>query len=479
MASYKPPQNYRSAASRTPTPEPFSVVNGVALLAEAPADPGDGSTPMVVTVGGQPRTRVTTTPNAGEFMVRTATSPQGTAFLPVLEFNAADEGLDGTCDYYRTGTVYTSEWFGFFLSFLRPIVGLASLDALQAAYPASSDYTQPGYPGRQAFLSDQTAWFSDGVAWRQLSGNAQAIIAVDALMAAQFGSAYDAIASHVGALSAGFTSGLTMDGSWLPPGNLAGAFSAAVTMAAQLDAAFVGSGLTGDIADTFTSGASLDATWAAGGSTGITRVGVSAVTPIPFNVSVPVPIPGPVLAGDIIVLYTNITSTPTGFTYKISSTQPTQCLYWKRAVGGETSVTVGLGPGGAIGLAVVAVYRGCIGGTVDPFDFATIYGGNSGSSVGTQSIAAASGDMVFFASMFFTSDSTNPPAASWLPPSGSTAVTTLAQDVSPTPGAYGQTGLAFYEAGVLAPGTYPLTASFAGELTTKQIKALGAALKAA
>ena len=69
--AFKPPVNFRATASRVVAPEAFTVSGGVGLLAEAPADPSLPSFPMVVTVNSVLYTRVTGTPAANQYRVKT------------------------------------------------------------------------------------------------------------------------------------------------------------------------------------------------------------------------------------------------------------------------------------------------------------------------------------------------------------------------------------------------------------------------
>jgi hypothetical protein len=175
--AWKPPINYRLTAVVTPTPEAFTIdASGVALLAEAPADPAAVGTPMTVLVGGVPYTRVTGSPAAGTttFRVKSQTVMYAdlqshTEYLPLLEFHPERALLTGTCSYYRTGTVYTAEWFAALMAHLTPLVGVADETGLP---PATTDVSQRGYPGDQAFLEDGSMYFSDGNEWLMTAGGA-------------------------------------------------------------------------------------------------------------------------------------------------------------------------------------------------------------------------------------------------------------------------------------------------------------------
>jgi hypothetical protein len=173
--AWKPPVNYRTSAVVTPTPEAIEIgADGVALLAEAPADPTTNA--MTVTVGGNARTRVTGTPAAGQYRVKTqsviyADLQPHTEYLPLLEFHSSDAGLSGTCSYYRTGTVVTTELYQSMIDFLRPLTGYAS----SAEFPAATtDRTQRGCPGDMAFTTGGQLYYSDGTQWFAVAGGAGA-----------------------------------------------------------------------------------------------------------------------------------------------------------------------------------------------------------------------------------------------------------------------------------------------------------------
>ena len=156
--AYRPPVNFRGSGVRTPSPEAISVSGGVALLSEAPADPLNVSTPMVVTIGGNARTLVQGAPGVGEYRVLTqnvmgADGQVHAELLPLLQLNAADEGLTGTADYYRTGSILTAEWVASLIAFLTPLVGYASVGALPAP---TTDATKRGRAGDLALLADSS-----------------------------------------------------------------------------------------------------------------------------------------------------------------------------------------------------------------------------------------------------------------------------------------------------------------------------------
>lgn len=237
---WKPVVDARSAASRTPSPEAFVIQSGWALLAEAPADPSDPTTPMVVTVGGNPRTRVTGPPAAGQYRVREAWTPVGNEWLGELEFNAADEGLSGTCDYYRTGTIVTAKRWESLIAFCTPIIGYADSTSLAAAVPPSMDMSADGRPGRIAFCLDLSGWWSDGASWQPMANASK----------------------WMASLTAAVTQAITQDATWTPPGAaLTGADIAAVTFAVAQDAGF---DLPAAVIEGATLGATQDATWASG-----------------------------------------------------------------------------------------------------------------------------------------------------------------------------------------------------------------------
>lgn len=169
------PVDYRAVYVRTQTPEEFPAVEldsetgaYFTLLREAPSDPTNPDTPMTVTVAGAARARVTGAPAPGEYRVRTATVGATTEWLPVLEFNAADLGRIGTCDYYRGGSVYTRPWMERLHSFSRPLQA-TSLAALQADSPAQSDAWTRGGPLDLAIVAG-VLYYSNGVEWLALAG---------------------------------------------------------------------------------------------------------------------------------------------------------------------------------------------------------------------------------------------------------------------------------------------------------------------
>lgn len=211
--TYRPPVNYRGAAVHISAPESFTIEGGVALLSEAPADPTDGTTPVIVTVGGNPRTRVTTAPGAGEFRVMTQTviGANGQPYvehLPLLQFNAADEGLSGTADYYQTGTVFTAEWFASLIAFLTPLIGASTVGDLPTP---TMDLTRRGRRGDLAILSDSSMYYSDGSAWNYISGQVQGTVAGATTLAAAMQMAFDASWATSGDLVLALVGGMTSD----------------------------------------------------------------------------------------------------------------------------------------------------------------------------------------------------------------------------------------------------------------------------
>jgi hypothetical protein len=234
---WKPGADYRSAAARTPIPEAITVVGGIASIAEAPADPADPTTPMVVTIGGAPRSRVLGTPGPGEYRVRVIGTPFGPEWVGELEMNAADEGATGTCDYYRTGTVVTALRWQALIAHLRNLTGIADLATLYAQFPPSTDQNEPGWSGRIALLTDGTAWISNGVEWVTLGGTP----------------------AWTGDVAEGATAGAAQDAAWV---EAAASVSEAATAAAAQDAVQAEVGAATAAA---TAAASQDGTWAAGG----------------------------------------------------------------------------------------------------------------------------------------------------------------------------------------------------------------------
>lgn len=174
--AYRAPVNYRSSPARVGTPEGIAISGGIAMLSESPADPANPATPVVVVVNGTPRTRVTGAPAAGQYRIRSqivigVNGLPRTEYLPILDFHASDEGLSGTVDYYAVGTVLTSEWVDALMSLLTPLTGIATAPALQSLYPATTNLYAPGRPGRIAFLSDNSMYYSNGVQWISVAAN--------------------------------------------------------------------------------------------------------------------------------------------------------------------------------------------------------------------------------------------------------------------------------------------------------------------
>lgn len=236
---YRSPTDFRSVASRTIPAEAFEIRGGFALLAESPADPNDPLYPIVVTVGGGARTRVTGTPAAGQFRIVTTVSPYGTAWTPQLEFHASDEGLEGTCDYYRAGTILTRRWYeDALLPHLQPITGVADVATLEASYPATTDRTAPGYPGRIAFCDDGSSVYSTGTAWEEFGGPAK----------------------RTGLISESVTFGATHGGEYVA--GQADGVTESVTLADSQDATFA-LDQTAGTSEGVTLGDTQDATWAA------------------------------------------------------------------------------------------------------------------------------------------------------------------------------------------------------------------------
>jgi hypothetical protein len=239
---WKSVHDARSAASRTPVPEAISVVGGIAMLAEAPADPSDPTTPMVVTIGGQARTRVTGTPSAGQYRVRVSDTPVGPEWLPELELHASDEGLAGTADYYRTGTIVTALRWESLIAFCSPIMGLADQAALEVAYPPSVAPWAEARPGRIAVTDDGVVYYSTGAAWVPMAGGSP---------------------KWSGSRGDSLTAGATQDAAYQPAGSGAGSAEAAAVIGAAQDATFAGLNQTGDATAAATMAAAQDATYQA------------------------------------------------------------------------------------------------------------------------------------------------------------------------------------------------------------------------
>lgn len=176
MKIRKPFVNNRTTASHTPSPEYIEVElrdgQYIALLAESPADPGDPATPMVVVLDGTTYNRVSGMPAANQFKVSTASVIQNgttyTEFLPILLFHSSASGLIGTCDYYRTGSIFTAEWQANEREFSRAITGYTAPVDLLADYPPQMDFDRRGYPGDMAMLTNGQPLMSDGSNWNVL-----------------------------------------------------------------------------------------------------------------------------------------------------------------------------------------------------------------------------------------------------------------------------------------------------------------------
>jgi len=169
------PVDYRAVYVRTQVPELLDSIEGdaisgafVASLTEAPADPTQPATPMVVTIGGAPRTRVDGAPAAGQFRVWTAIIGGATEWLPVLEFHSSDAGQNPSVDYYRGGSVYHRLWMERLREYARPLM-YGSLAALQGSHPATADAWTRGGPADLAIVAG-ALYYSDGAAWQLLSG---------------------------------------------------------------------------------------------------------------------------------------------------------------------------------------------------------------------------------------------------------------------------------------------------------------------
>lgn len=154
--------DFRTLGSPTPVPEPIEVMyyneEYVAPLAEVP----DNGSPVTVLIGGNARTVVTGIPNPGECRIKT----YGNSYLPLIEFHPNDNGLTGTVDYTRTGSILTDLHVKLEQEFNAPLItNYATVAALTAAVPPQSDSNTRGYPGDKALLTDGTQLVSDGTVW--------------------------------------------------------------------------------------------------------------------------------------------------------------------------------------------------------------------------------------------------------------------------------------------------------------------------
>lgn len=234
---WKPVRDFPSNAVpvHTPAPEAFVVGDdGVALLEEAPHDPTDVSTPMVVTVGGLSRERVTGTPSAGQYRVKRGLTPNGWEWLPELEFHASDIGASGTADYYAFGTIVTARRWVSFMGHLMPLSGYADQAALEAAVAPSSSLDAIGWAGRFARTADGNWYYSTGTQWVPFGGGSPA---------------------WSGSLTDGAVAGSTQDAAWV---EAAGSLTAGAVAGESSDAI---QGGAGTLSDGAAAGATQDATY--------------------------------------------------------------------------------------------------------------------------------------------------------------------------------------------------------------------------
>ncbi len=290
---YKAPRNYRSSAiqivgeaikiGRWPsaadapwlgaevTSDLTTRGTGIALLAEAPADPSLPLYPMAVTVDGVPYTRVVGqgAPAAGQYRVKTQTiigadGQPHLEHLPVLEFLEADIGKTGSVDYYATGTVLTTELFAALIEFLSPLVNVGSIPLLQSTYPAGS---AEGRAGRLAFLADGSCYFSDGAVWRRYvsgTGDPASTAAIAGTISVGQDAVFDATGAWADTLSHPALISLAQDaiaahtGAHIPAATLASAVDAVVGHVGGLQA-LASQSVSQDATYLSGSGISLDA----------------------------------------------------------------------------------------------------------------------------------------------------------------------------------------------------------------------------
>jgi hypothetical protein len=287
MSDYKAPVNFRATPQQVGSPESFTVTGGLALLAEAPANPAVYA--MTVTIGGIARTRVDVAPAAGQYRVLTQTvlgpdAQPHLEYLPVLQFHVADEDATGLVDYFGTGTILTAQFFAVLIAFLTPLVGADSTDELPTP---TMNQARRGRLGDVAFLADGSAYFSDGAAWVAFGAAGSAPPTGRLTLAQVIGDALDAgyvgpsFADDIPSFAA--TYGATLDGVWLAPNawvgdtDLAqsftattdavaaevGALSVAQVLGMTLSAALDWAAAPGDFAATL--GATLDGSYSGGG----------------------------------------------------------------------------------------------------------------------------------------------------------------------------------------------------------------------
>jgi hypothetical protein len=377
--AWKPPVNYRTSAVVTPTPEAIEIgADGVALLAEAPADPATNA--MTVTVGGNARARVTGTPAAGQYRVKTqsviyADLQPHTEYLPLLEFHSSDAGLSGTCSYYRTGTVVTTELYQSMIDFLRPLTGYASSATLPAA---TTDRTQRGCPGDMAFTTGGQLYYSDGTQWFAVAGGAGAQFSrtktVDAGAAVKVALTKTASADAAVFNSTTKSQDITAQAAVLAHQTQAVAADGEVvynvqarTQTLAADAAVRGTRTqtaTADAALKFavTKTASADGVVDAGSSASISLVG----TPVSgTGTGSAITLPSGRQAGDIIVIAFGSDIARTGYTRKYTG-NTNFGLSWRRATG-DSNDNISVPNGNAYSCSI---YRGCVA-SGDPFEAAS------------------------------------------------------------------------------------------------------------
>lgn len=235
--AFKSPQNFRASPVQI-TGEAIVVSGGVALLAEAPADPNSFAT--TITIAGAPRTLVTGTPQAGQYSILTQTvigadQQPHLEYLPVLQFNGSDEGLAGLATYFGTGTILSAQFFAMLLAFLTPLTGMVNVSLLPTP---TLDTTQRGRPGDVAFLLDGSAYFSDGGTWQPFASGVppSTSMSVAATMAQALDAGYVGPSFADGVALGAVTIGAALDAVWLPQSAPAGQITVAYALGLLVDA---------------------------------------------------------------------------------------------------------------------------------------------------------------------------------------------------------------------------------------------------
>jgi hypothetical protein len=143
LQPYKAPVDYHDPTAVSNEPITVTTEDGVpvAYLAEAPLDPAQGGT-ISVTLGGAGFTRVTGTPAAGQYRIRTQVLPGGALeYMPVLVLNAADLGKTGTASYWGTGSIVHRGTFRSLIGNAWDLMGVAVQTADCTTSPPADQIT--------------------------------------------------------------------------------------------------------------------------------------------------------------------------------------------------------------------------------------------------------------------------------------------------------------------------------------------------